>query len=373
MRLRWLGALALGALAVGGTFVGQAVTAGPGGWDHLGDAGTPGTKSLNGNVTALHAQPGALYIGGFFTDAAGDPLADKIASWDGAQWHALATPNSQIPENAGYAVFAIAAAGGKVFAGGNFLDAGGNADADYLAVWDDQKWSPFCSSLQPGSAFKAQVNALQIIGSTLYVGGSFLDGGASASADYLLACDLATGASGPTVQNPNEPFRGAVLALAADSAGTLYAGGRFNNLDGNIAMDNIARKPAGGNWTQMGANSGATGCEGCAVDSYVRALTVSGPDLYAGTDSRDVAGIVQADNVVRWNGTAWSAVGANAAGTDGWFPTTTTIYGLTNYNGKVYATGSFQDAGGDPTADNVAVFDGTAWDNVGSSGAGNGP
>lgn len=54
-----------------------ASAAGPGGWDHLGDAGTPGSDSLNGAVSALNADaPGALYVGGAFTNAGGNANAD---------------------------------------------------------------------------------------------------------------------------------------------------------------------------------------------------------------------------------------------------------------------------------------------------------
>src|SRR5205085_4683504 len=81
----------------------------------------------------------------------------------------------------------------------------------------------------------------------------------------------------------------------------------------------------------------------------------------------------QADHVARWNGTAWSAVGANTAGTDGWFPSSSFIYGLTTYSNLVVAAGSFQNANGVATADEIAYFDGTAWHPLGSDGAGNGP
>ena len=112
----------------------------------------------------------------------------------------------------------------------------------------------------------------------------------------------------------------------------------------------------------------------CALNGRVHSLTANGTDVYVGTEALNVAGIVQADHVVRWNpAQGWSALGSNAGGTDGWFPFTAYIYGLKSSGSKVYATGSFQDVGGDPTADNVAVFDGSAWHAMGSNGAGNGP
>lgn len=91
-------------------------------------------------------------------------------------------------------VSAIAYHAGNVYVGGTFTNAGGNPDADFLAVWDGTNWAPFCNAAIP-PAFGGNVLALQIIGSTLWVGGSFQDGAGIASADYLLACDLNTGAS----------------------------------------------------------------------------------------------------------------------------------------------------------------------------------
>ena len=147
MGLRWLGAIALVALALGGAFVGQAVTAGPGGWDHLGDAGTPGSDSLNGNVNVLNGDaPGLLLVGGEFTDAGGNAAADRIASWNGSAWNAVGSASDQL--NGG--VFAIAYANGKTYAGGSFTNAGGNQDADFLAVWDGQTWAPFCDNTVAG-------------------------------------------------------------------------------------------------------------------------------------------------------------------------------------------------------------------------------
>ena len=120
----------------------------------------------------------------------------------------------------------------------------------------------------------------------------------------------------------------------------------------------------------MGAGAGPCGC---AVTTFVRGLTAVGTDAYVGTDANDVAGIAQADHVAKWNGSAWSAVGAGSGGENGWFPTTTSINGLAGTGPYLFVTGTFQNADGDARADNVAFFDGSAWHPVGSDGAGNGP
>ncbi len=345
------------------SFAAPAVAIGPGGWDHLGTGTTSATPSLNGTVTALNADdPGVLLVGGNFTNAGGIAAADRVATWNGTAWGALnGTPidNGQ--------VFALAYHAGKIYAGGTFINAGGHPDADFLAVWDGSGWAPFCNPVAPGPAFGGSVLALQVIGNTLYVGGAFQNGAGIDAADYLLACDLTTGASSSTVPSDGD-MSGAVYALTADSNGTLYAGGGFINVVGIAAADHVAAYD--GAWHAMGSGAGPGGG---AVDSFVRGLTAHGTDVYIGTDSVDVAGVATADHVARWNGSAWFGVGTNSAGTGGWFTTTTFINALATVGSIVFAAGSFQNANGVATADNIAYFDGGTWRPIGSNGAGNGP
>ena len=339
-----------------------ALGVGPGGWDHLGVGTTSAIPSLNGAVLALNADaPGMLLVGGSFTSAGGLANADRVATWNGTAWGAL----SGTPISNG-AVSAIAYHDGKVYAGGTFLNAGGNPEADFLAVWNGLGWAPFCTSTKPGPAFGGSVAALQVIGNTLFVGGAFQNGAGIDAADYLLACDLTTGASSSTVDTDGD-FTGGVYALAADSNGTLYAGGPFINLDTIAAADHVAAYD--GAWHAMG--SGPSAGAG-AVDSIVRGLAARGTDVYVGTDATNIAGIPAADHVARWNGSAWSALGSDGAG-NGWFTTTTFINALSTSGSLVFAAGSFQNAHGIATADDIAYFDGSSWRPVGSDGAGNGP
>jgi hypothetical protein len=357
---RGLRVLAVSALAIG-VLATLATAAGPGGWDHLGDHGAPGTDALNLVASALEVTPGALYVGGKFTDAGGIANADRIATWNGSNWNAVSSSTQQIVSGE---VFDIAVTGGKVYAGGTFTTTSG---ATNLAVWDGTSWAPFCTV--SGETI-GNVQALQVIGPTLYVGGDFQDGAGIETADYLLQCDLASGLPDDTTIDPAHPFSGPIKALTATSDGTLYAGGRFGNLENIPAADNVAYLPLGGTWQPMGSGSGP--CT-CALDAYVRGLTASGTDVFVGTEESDVAGIAQADHVVKWDGSQWSAVGSNTAGTDGWFPATTNIYDLVSDGSNLFATGTFQNANGNARADNVAWFDGTDWQPVGSNGAGNGP
>src|SRR5205807_8660781 len=133
---RLLPVLAL-SVAFMASLVTRASATGPGGWDRLGNGGTPGTPSLNGAVDTMTTAPGVLIVGGAFHDAGGLAAADYIAKWDGSTWSALGSS----PLNG--TVDAIAYYGGKIYAGGQFTNAGGNTNADFLAVWDGSTWAPF--------------------------------------------------------------------------------------------------------------------------------------------------------------------------------------------------------------------------------------
>ncbi len=184
MRRPALTALLALTLAVFGVLVGIETRAAslPGGWEQVGgNTAAPAQPALNGIVLALNTdKPGVMYVGGNFTDAGGDPNADYIAQWDGKTWKALGAPklNAQVTS--------IAYRNGKVYAGGNFTAAGGNSAAGFLAVWDGTKWGPVCKPSGPGG----NVDALEISGSTLYIGGSFQRGAGISNANYMLACDL---------------------------------------------------------------------------------------------------------------------------------------------------------------------------------------
>lgn len=346
-----------GALLVAPT----AFATGPGGWDHLGNGGSAGVPAFVGHVTALNADnPGVLYAGGPFTNAGGKANADFLAKWDGATWSAVSGS-----ARLNGAVDTIAYHAGHVYVGGEFTNAGGNPDIDFLAEWTGSAWTSPCVSTGPNPPITAQVAALQIIGNTLYVGGAFQNGADIAAADFLVACDLTTGAAHSTVPNDGDVNSG-VYALSADSNGTLYAGGGFINLAGVVGMNHVASFD-GATWHPMGGAN--------AVDDIVRSLAASGTNVYVGTDAINIAGIATADHIARWDasGQFFSAVGSNTAGTDGWFNSFAFLYRMVTSGSLLFVGGSFQNADGVATADDVAYFDGSTWHPLGSDGAGNGP
>jgi len=334
---------------------------GPGGWDHLGTGATSSSAALNGRVDALisvphrGAIPDSVYAGGVFTSAGGDTSAVSIARWDGSAWHSIGAPPISTATGARVDAIAYDSVTGKVYVGGNFTNAGGNPNADFIAAWDGVAWRSFCNPIT------ANVNALQIIGRTLYIGGDFADGAGLASADKLVRCNLDTGTASSTIAAGPE-INGAVYALTANSAGRLYAAGTFINVNGIADADHVAMYD--GTWHAMGS---------AAVTGTTRSIASDGTNVYIGSDAVDIDGIQEADHVAKWNGTTWSALGANTGNTDGWFPASTFINAIATSGSSVYVAGSFQNADGRPTADMVAGFNGFSWAPMGSNGAGNGP
>jgi hypothetical protein len=339
---------------------------GPGGWNHLGNGSD--LNNLDGTPYVLNADmPGVLLAGGSFLNASGKPAADYLAKWNGSSWSQVATPALN------GAVHAIAVDGSDIYVGGVFTDAGGNPTVDYLAKWDGAAWSSPCTGAPGQPALAANVEGVEIIGTNLYVGGAFQNGGGIASADYVLRCELTTGQAYSTVTDPTGAFSGGISAMDTDINGKLYVGGGFSNLENVSSADNVAYfNTTSGTWNALG--SGPTLSQG-AVTSFVRTLTVQGTDAYIGTDANDIAGLTNADHVAKWNGSTWSALGANTAGTNGWFTdaNNTYLYGMETSGQFLFVTGQFQNANGNPRADYVAYFDGTTWRNLGSNGQGNGP
>ena len=84
---------------------------------------------------------------------------------------------------------------------------------------------------------------------------------------------------------------------------------------------------------------------------------------------------MKADHIAKWNAQTltFSAMGSNSAGTNGWFASYAFMYGIVTLGSQVFVAGSFQNAGGQATADDFAYFNGSTWHPLGSNGAGNGP
>lgn len=254
-------------------------------------------------------------------------------------------------------VSALAVRGSDLFVGGSFSDAAGIPEADYVARWDGSNWFALGSNGVGAGAITSSVFALAVSRGDLYVGGQFVNAKGIAEADRVARWDgsdwFALGSTSPGVGAITSP----VYALAV-SGSDLFVGGGFNNAQGINEADNVARWD-GSNWFALGSTSAGVG----PFNNFVRVLAVSGSDLLAGGDFTDAAGIPEADRVARWNGSKWFALGPNEA-------IGASVMDIAVSGSNVFVGGIFTDAAGIPEADYIARWNGSNWFALGSNGAG---
>ena len=291
---------------------------------------------INGIVRSMTFNATGLYVCGQFGTAGGS-AANNAAHWDGATWSDLGAGPS-------YEFRAVAAVGSNVYLGGQFDKVGG-VGATGIAKRSAGAWSAL------GSGLNNFVQAVAVRGTDMYVAGSFIRAG-SVEARYIAKWDGTAWSSLGT--GPANGLNGKVHALAVAGNGDVYAGGYFTQA-GGIPANHVA-KWDGTTWSALGAGT----------NGPVHALAVNGPDLYAG-GVFNTAGGTAANRVARWDGGAWRAVGAGVGGT--LLPgLNVPVDHLAVRAGEVYAAGTFLTAGGQ-AANRLAKWDGTAWSALGA-GAG---
>jgi len=223
--------------------------------------------------------------------------------------------------------------GSDLYAGGGFTTAGGNA-ATNIAKWNGSSWSALGSGIggvSPPFGPSVSVYALAVSGSDLYAGGYFTTAGGSAATNIAKWNGSSWSALGSGISAPPGDLPGAVYELAV-SGSDLYAGGYFTTAGGSAA-NNIA-KWNGSSWSALGSGMGG--------GSYpsVSALAVSGSDLYAG-GYFTTAGGSPANYIAKWNGSSWSALGSGM---------NYSVSALAVSGSDLYAVGGFTTAGGKVSA-----------------------
>ncbi|HMP36603.1 MAG TPA: hypothetical protein PKC43_04070 [Phycisphaerales bacterium] len=257
------------------------------------------------SLSGSDAVPGVwpmLYVGGRFTHMAGTP-ASNIAAWNGS----VALPLGAGLNGTVRALAGFAAPGAEgLYAGGSFT-ASGDIPLTNVARWNglSNAWS----DLGPGNDLHGEVLAMAVhddgIGPRLFVAGSFLFN--------------------------SQWFESAAMAAWDGSA-----------------------------WTPIGGIGGF---------STIRSLCVhddgSGPALYAGGSFVVDTTSGPTQNLARWDGAAWNAVGGGVA-----MPSIDQgIFALVSHEEiysagfRLFAAGSFSSAGGVPLS-NVARWDGSTWSPV---------
>jgi hypothetical protein len=309
-------------------------------------------SGINRDVLALtvfdDGSGSALYAGGRFITAGG-VKANRIAKWNGTSWSALGSGMNVNDEYVSALTVFDDGSGPALYAGGWFMAAGGVA-ANRIAKWNGTSWSAL------GSGMSGSVSALTVFddgsGPALYAGGNFGSAGGVAVKSIAKWDGTSWSAPGSAIVQDVH-----ALTVFDDGSGpALYAGGWFQSA-GGFGVLPIA-KWDGTSWSALGSGTNNT----------VWALTVfddgSGPALHVGGEFT-TAGGVAANYIAKWDGSGWSALGSGV----GQAPNSNGVNALTVFDDgsgpALYAGGYFTTAGG-VAANNIAKWNGTSWSALGS-------
>jgi len=311
-----------------------------------------GAYGLNYPVKSLAADgSGNVYAGGMFLGEFAGTNANYIAKWDGSKWSSLGAGSSN---GADSYVLALAVSGTNLIAAGGFTAMGGKPTGG-LATWNGTAWST------PTADMNAGVLAMVVDGSgNVYAGGSFTSAGGNTVnhvARWNGSAWLPVGSglgSRPGLGYDQTTYE-AVTTLAMDGSGNLYAGGSFTNA-GSLAITNVA-KWNGSTWSNLGTGLGSLGQYGSvsklAWDGTYSTLYAVGGFARAGSGGYT--------NVAKWNGTAWSSLGSGLYYKPGYGSSGNA---LAVSGANVYVGGNFWQAGG-VNATNIAKWNGSAWSSLG--------
>lgn len=284
-------------------------------------------SGLVGTVKALVVMPnGDLVAGGWLSGLGSEPFG--VARFDGIAWTSL----GGVVDTRALTLLP----NGDLAAGGSNAQRVG--DGSYVARWNGTAWGPF------GSGNDGLVEAIvPLPNGDAFVGGSFTSfAGIAANRVARLTgstwLPLGTGIGD-----------GRVRALTIRPNGDVVAAGTFASAGGTPAS-NIARWN-GAMWSPLG--TGTNGPIACLV-------TLTNGDVVA-AGQFTLAGGMPANHVAKWDGTAWSPLGTGLTLPAGSFGATAGVLA----NGDLVVGGTFTHAGG-IAAQNVARWDGIAWQAMGS-------
>jgi hypothetical protein len=266
---------------------------------------------------------------------------ERVAAWNGAGWMVPA-PAGDPPGLMDGAARALALRGRDLYVGGDFQSVNG-VRANGIARWDGQTWSSL------GAGVDGRVWAIAVGGEDVYVGGDFTSAGGAPASGVARWDGRGWSALGAGIGGRRDASGAPTVFALAWSGGSLYAGGRFSTA-GGVVVNGIARWN-GHDWTKLG-----DGVRSGGFDGVVYALAARGDELYAGGQFLS-AGAAPAENIARWNGSAWAALGGGVRGN------LEKVLALGLVGKDLYVGGVFNRAGGVP-AFNLARWNAGGWSSL---------
>jgi trimeric autotransporter adhesin len=322
--------------------------------------------------------PPALCAGGLFNTANG-AVADDVARWNGATWSDLGGGvNNGVWSMSGFDDDGPGPHAAALYVCGGFWLAGGSS-VQGIARWDGTSWSSVGGGLGLGIPYATAVVDLDGTGAApprLLAAGDFTTAGemAQPTSDRLgLAAWNGTawgaiggGGFGGGIYGNNVY---AMSVFDEDGPGpnppALFAGGDFVTAAG-VTVNQIARWN-GWNWTALGTGLGGASGKYAGV---LKTLDEDGagpmqPALYVG-GGFDQAGGVSAANLAKWNGSTWTGFGAGPSGG---------VYDIAVFDDDgagpnppaLFVAGRFTVGGG---VDGILRWNGSTWLQVGGGVSG---
>ncbi|MFN0242918.1 MAG: hypothetical protein ACKVWV_08520 [Planctomycetota bacterium] len=292
---------------------------------------------------------------------AGGDSSSFIRKWNGASWTVVGGGTN----NGVYALEVFDDGNGPaLYAGGDFTQAGGNP-VQRIARWDGVAWSALGA---PGTAPFSRVAELYTYddgnGLALFAGGAVAATGQYGVYKWDGSSWTEIGAT-PTAftSQPLERHLRKFVAFDDGSGPKLVVGGRFERA-GDVGAINVASWD-GTDWSALGGPTKSVGGQPLASTVFDDG---SGPALFVA--GRFVsAGELALNSIGKYDGTIWSDVGGGLRqGANGVADVRALEVFDDGGGAKLYAAGTFTDAGGQP-AFNIARWNGTTWEPTGS-GAG---
>lgn len=328
--------------------------------DFSGTLGTPGFSGSYIADFAIHDDGSgeSLFAAGSFSIVGGGSTGSQIARWDGTAWQPVGLGLS-----GGY-TNAITAFQGDIIAAGYFDSAGAIIGSAKLARWDGSAWNSMDaqSEIFLNSFWDLEVYDDGITGEQLYIAGNYGDLNGNTALDHIAKWD------GTNYTAVGGTIGGAVPLIVLDihqadlgSGNRLYAGGRFLTIGGISAL-NVAQWD-GSSWIAM--DQGLSRTSGFAQILHMTTWDDgSGEALYVGGRFNLAGGSAVSTNIAKWDGMSWSSMG------DGFDGDVHELVLFDDGSGEaLYALGNF-DLSGATAIPGIAKWNGLAWEAVNTSSDG---
>lgn len=291
---------------------------------------------------------------------------------------------------------AVTTYGNDIIVGGEFLSAGNTR------LLNVARWNTSTESYEPmGEGLDGIVNTFVEFNDDLYAGGSFVhNGDSSQTLNGIARWDSELSSWQPVGEGFEGLFFSGIENLAVFD-GELYAGGRFEETGGGTEVNNIARWD-GDSWQSVGDGFGS---------GRVYTIETFDDKLYAGGSFSRLDDGTEVNYVAKWDGDSWESVGNGFDATvaslikyedklvaGGWFnqsgvvdqksvakiskdsefwrqlgdgltgEDSDSVLTLTEFDGRLYAGGSFEKTGNGIKVENIAFFDSSdeIWEPIGS-------